>query len=161
MDNRTLTNNKLNSYVLAPKKVEGGLLDVLYSSYKAKNLAEKPRFWNKLPPGKAELTEILARKRDVFLNPILVHQQNQLLIAIWRNRKCLGWRWYCAYQAEIPNDERLISEAGDVQTPSTPPPEYLLTPTEEKKIGNLYFKIENFVVSQFVLLQTFISKDRK
>lgn len=134
MNNRTLTNNKLNSYVLAPKKVEGGHLDVLYSSYTAKHLTEKPRFWNKLLPGKAELAEILARKRDVFLKPILVHQQNQLLIAIWRNRKCLGWRWYCAYQAEIPNDERLISEAGDVQTPSTPPPEYLLTPTEGKKL---------------------------
>lgn len=47
MDNRTLTNNKLNSYVLAPNKVEGSLLDVLCRSYKAKHLTEKSQLWKK------------------------------------------------------------------------------------------------------------------
>lgn len=147
MCNRTLINSKHNISVLMSKKVGRNLLDGLYSSCKAKHLIENPLIWSKLLPGKAELQEILAMKRDVFWNLILVHQQDQLLIAIWRNRKCLGCRWYCTYQAEIPNDEKLISEAGYVQTPSTPPPEYLLTPTEGKEIGNLYSKIERIFLS--------------
>lgn len=47
MDNRTLTNNKLNSSALAPNEVEGSLLDVVCSNYKAKHLTEKSQLWKK------------------------------------------------------------------------------------------------------------------